>query len=359
MCGIAGHFGRPVGADVRARMMAALAQRGPDAQHVAAFDAAGARVADDALAPHGLVHARLSIIDPRPIADQPMGNDDGTLWICYNGEVYGWAEDARELEARGARFRTRSDTEFILRGYEAWGIEGLLPRLRGMFAFALVDFRSMRVHVVRDRMGLKPIVYAHRAGAFAFGSTVRSVLPWLPREDRAFSPEADRCVSRAPLRAGAAYDLHAHRAPAQRTSPRARPSRRRARNASLLVAATGRRPRLRGRCSTRRSSCASWPIARSVSSCRAASTPAPSRAGSPPPGTRGCARSRRPSPVRRSTSRTKRARRPRRSGCRTNASSCPRRSPPTSIASSPRSTSHSRIRRRFPRGTSRATRNGT
>lgn len=190
MCGIAGHFGRPVGPDVRDRMMRALRHRGPDAQQFAAFDAAGARVPDDALAPHGLVHARLSIIDPRPVADQPMGTDDGALWICYNGEVYGWQGDAQELKARGPRFRTWSDTEFILRGYEAWGIDGLLPRLRGMFAFALVDFRTRRVHVVRDRMGLKPIVYAHRDGAFAFGSLVRSVLPWLPRADRNFSAEA-------------------------------------------------------------------------------------------------------------------------------------------------------------------------
>jgi len=187
MCGIGGHFGRPRGPGLRARMMAALASRGPDAQHVATFDAAGARLADDAQAAAGLVHARLSIIDPRPIADQPMGNDDGSVWICYNGEVYGWADAARELAARGATFRTHSDTEFILRGYEAWGIEGLLPRLRGMFAFALADFRTRRVHVVRDRMGLKPIVYAQRDGTFVFGSTVRSVLPALPDADRAFS----------------------------------------------------------------------------------------------------------------------------------------------------------------------------
>ena len=175
MCGIAGHFGSPVG---------------PDAQHLATFDATGQRLPDDAVSAVGLVHTRLSIIDPRPDADQPMGTDDGALWICYNGEVYGWADDARELKARGARFHTHSDTEFILRGYEAWGIEGLLPRLRGMFAFALVDFRTRRVHVVRDRLGLKPIVYAQRDGAFAFGSTVRSVLPWLPRADRGFSAEA-------------------------------------------------------------------------------------------------------------------------------------------------------------------------
>jgi len=190
MCGIAGHFGRPRGPDLRARMRAALARRGPDAQHDAAFDGRGRRLPDDAQADVGLVHTRLSIIDPRPIADQPMGNDDGSVWICYNGEVYGWQAAARELEAGGVRFKTWCDTEFILRGYEAWGIESLLPRLRGMFAFALVDFRAGRVHVVRDRLGLKPVVYAHTADGFAFGSLVRSVLPWLPAGARAFSADA-------------------------------------------------------------------------------------------------------------------------------------------------------------------------
>ncbi len=190
MCGIAGHFGAPVGPEVRTRMMSALRRRGPDAQHVAAFDAAGVRVADDAAAAIGLVHARLSIIDPRPAADQPMGTPDGALWICYNGEVYGWQDDAKALRERGVQFATWCDTEFILRGYEAWGIEGLLPRLRGMFAFALVDFRTRRVHVVRDRLGKKPVVYARTPQGFAFGSTVRSVLPWLPRDRRGFSPDA-------------------------------------------------------------------------------------------------------------------------------------------------------------------------
>jgi len=190
MCGIAGHFGRPIGPDIRARMLAALRTRGPDAQHIATFDAAGARAVEDADAVGGLVHARLSIIDPRPIADQPMSSDDGAVWICYNGEVYDWQEEARALAARGAHFRTRSDTEFILHAYEAYGIEGLLPRLRGMFAFAIVDFRARVVHLVRDRMGLKPLVYAHRDGSLAFGSTVRSVLPWLPAAARAFSPDA-------------------------------------------------------------------------------------------------------------------------------------------------------------------------
>lgn len=190
MCGIAGYFGRPRGPDLRASMRAALRRRGPDAQHDAVFDAQGRRLADDAVAPCALVHTRLSIIDPRPIADQPMRNDDGTVWIAYNGEVYGWQSDARELEARDVRFSTWCDTEFILRGYEAWGIEALLPRLRGMFAFAIVDFRTGKVHVARDRMGLKPVLYAHDGDGFAFGSLVRSVLPWLPAGKRAFSADA-------------------------------------------------------------------------------------------------------------------------------------------------------------------------
>ncbi len=190
MCGIAGYFGAPRAPDVRARMLDALRRRGPDAQHVAAFDGEGGRVPDEAAAAIALVHARLSIVDPRPEADQPMRNDDGSVWIAYNGEVYGWRDDARKLETQGVRFGTRSDTEFILRGYEAWGIEELLPRLRGMFAFAIVDFRRKRVHLARDRMGLKPLVYAHDGNGFAFGSIVRGVLPWLPRERRGFAPDA-------------------------------------------------------------------------------------------------------------------------------------------------------------------------
>ncbi len=190
MCGIAGHFGRPTAPGIRERMLAALLARGPDAQHIATFDASGARCPSGAPAPHGLVHARLSIIDPRPLADQPMGNDDGTIWIAYNGEIYGWQHEARILEQRGVRFRTRSDTELILRAYEAYGIDGALERLPGMFAFALVDFRERRVHLVRDRMGKKPLVYAHVDGSLAFGSTVRSVLPWLPADRRAFAADS-------------------------------------------------------------------------------------------------------------------------------------------------------------------------
>jgi asparagine synthase (glutamine-hydrolysing) len=186
MCGIAGYFGsRPVSASTVERMLSALRQRGPDAEHVQAWDA-DLRPAS-LPAPNALLNTRLAIIDPHPEADPPIANDAGDIWIAYNGEVYDWSADAEVLRNAGFRFRTRSDTEFILHAYEHWGIE-FVSRLRGMFAIAICDLRRRVVLVIRDRFGLKPIVYAHRNDGFAFGSTVRAVLPWLPSEARAFSP---------------------------------------------------------------------------------------------------------------------------------------------------------------------------
>ena len=176
MCGIGGFFAqRTVAPQVVTAMQGALSARGPDAQHAQLWGR------------DGLLHARLSIIDPRPLADQPMANARGDVWIVYNGEVYDWEAVAAELRA-AAPFRTRSDTEFILRGYEAWGIDVLLERLRGMFAFAIVDQAKGKAYLVRDRMGEKPMVYSALGGELAFGSTVRSVLPFLPRDKRGLSP---------------------------------------------------------------------------------------------------------------------------------------------------------------------------
>ena len=189
MCGIAGFFStEPRPRTVGARMLHELRRRGPDAKHQVTWDAAFRR---DATGPvsNALLHARLSIIDPRPEADQPMSNAAGDVWICYNGEVYDWAAHADELRSKGAVFRTRSDTEFILHAYEAWGDE-CLSRLRGMFAFAILDLRRRRVLLARDRLGLKPLIYTLRDGQFAFGSTVRSVLPFLARDRRGFSGDA-------------------------------------------------------------------------------------------------------------------------------------------------------------------------
>src|SRR5262245_21735943 len=108
MCGIAGYFGKrtlPL-ASVE-RMMAALRQRGPDAEHWRMWTPALDPARD--AAPTTLLHTRLSIIDPRPIADQPMSNDAGDVWIAYNGEVYDWSSDAQTLVQAGYAFRTHSD----------------------------------------------------------------------------------------------------------------------------------------------------------------------------------------------------------------------------------------------------------
>lgn len=189
MCGIAGFFGNILHANhVPQSMLAALRQRGPDGQQARCWDAHWRPTCEHTA--NALLHTRLAIIDPRPVADQPMSNNDESIWICYNGELYGWADDARTLVEMGMPFHTYSDTEFILRGYEAWGIEGLLPKLRGMFALVIVDRRRATVWCVRDRMGLKPLIYAHLDGHFAFGSTVRSLLPWLPKHYHTFSSAA-------------------------------------------------------------------------------------------------------------------------------------------------------------------------
>ena len=190
MCGIAGFFGRrPIGEATRAAMLGAIARRGPDASHFVGWDAGMRRVEGGACV-HGQLSTRLSIRDPRPLADMPMGNERGDIWICYNGEVYGWEDEARRLAADTGPLKTRSDTEFILRGYEAWGLDALLPKLRGMFALAILDQRRGKVLLVRDRLGVKPLVYYHRDGELAYGSTVRAVLPYVPAARRGLAAES-------------------------------------------------------------------------------------------------------------------------------------------------------------------------
>ena len=193
MCGIAGIIGQqPLAPATLEAMLAALRRRGPDAEHVVGWNAQGQRNDDapDVGTTTALIHTRLAIMDPRPEADQPFTNNDGSVWLCYNGEVYDWQQHADELRRQGVQFKTHADTEFILRGYEAWGLEGLLPRLRGMFAFAILDWNKREVFVVRDRMGLKPLIYTTANGGLAFGSLVRSVLPAVPQDQRQFSAES-------------------------------------------------------------------------------------------------------------------------------------------------------------------------
>jgi asparagine synthase (glutamine-hydrolysing) len=190
MCGIAGFVGvRPISPNTRRAMLSALAVRGPDAAHETAWNNSVPVNADQS-ADAALLHARLAIRDLRPVADQPMVSDDGQVWLCYNGEVYAWEAEAEALRAQGAVFRTTSDTEFILHAYRAFGFPALLDHLRGMFALALYDRRIGRLYLARDRLGLKPLIYGLRPDGLAFASTVRALLPWLPTEARAFSPEA-------------------------------------------------------------------------------------------------------------------------------------------------------------------------
>lgn len=135
----------------------------------------------------GLGVDRLSIID-LPTGDQPIRNEDGSIWVVYNGETYNFVELRRELESFGHKFYTKTDTEAVVHAYEQWGDESV-SRLRGMFAFALWDSKRKRLYVARDRFGKKPLYYAKWGEVFLFGSELKTVLQY--REiRREINPEA-------------------------------------------------------------------------------------------------------------------------------------------------------------------------
>ncbi len=165
MCGIAGLYaltrGRPVDTEVLSRMAAALRHRGPDGD--------GLRSGGD----YALAHRRLAIVDLAS-GQQPMGLPAAGLWVTFNGEIYNHEALRAELEAGGAVFTTRSDTEVLLHGYRAWGT-GLAARLRGMFAFAVVDERNGTLYAARDRVGKKPFHYTVHDGVFAFASELKAL----------------------------------------------------------------------------------------------------------------------------------------------------------------------------------------
>jgi asparagine synthase (glutamine-hydrolysing) len=132
----------------------------------------------------GLAFRRLSIVDLAG-GHQPLSNEDGTVWIVYNGEVYNHAELRSDLEARGHRFRTRSDTEAIVHAYEEWG-EACVERLRGMFAFALWDRNRRRLFVARDRLGIKPLYWTRLGRVFVCASEIKALFAF-PRVRRSVS----------------------------------------------------------------------------------------------------------------------------------------------------------------------------
>jgi asparagine synthase (glutamine-hydrolysing) len=150
--------------------LTAIARRGPDGQG----KWSKGRVM--------LGHVRLAIIDPNARSDQPMESENWVL--CYNGEVYNFKEIRQELKALGHFFKTDSDTEVILRSLEAWGIEGCLSRIAGMFAFMAVNKTNGVVYAVRDHMGIKPLLYkADGKGSYFFGSSVTAIRAMCPDED--------------------------------------------------------------------------------------------------------------------------------------------------------------------------------
>lgn len=176
MCGIAGFLGR---GDQRTLdcMTDILRHRGPDGRDTFYCPASGSTPAV------GLGHRRLSIIDLSDAGRQPMATADGRYWLTYNGEIYNHLDLRRELEADGVAFRSRTDSEALLYGYARWGPD-LLPRLNGIFAFAIWDALTKELFVARDHMGIKPLYYTRVNGSFLFASEIKALFryPGVRRE---------------------------------------------------------------------------------------------------------------------------------------------------------------------------------
>lgn len=168
MCGIVGWSGAVEPMRLR-EAVCQLAHRGPDDEGLWWDEGAGV----------GLGHRRLAIIDLSPAARQPMWDATGQATIVFNGEIYNYRELRHELLARGFTFRTQSDTEVLLNLYLAHGVE-MLPRLNGIFAFALWDTRDRSLFVARDALGVKPLYYAAWPAGVAFASEIKALVPLLP-----------------------------------------------------------------------------------------------------------------------------------------------------------------------------------
>ena len=166
MCGIFGQIGNSP-ADETCGL--ALKHRGPDDGGLKYF------VVPDRSLWVSLQHRRLSIIDLSSAGHQPMCNEDESIWIIFNGEIYNFQELKQELLAAGHRFRSNSDTEVIVHGYEQWGND-VVRRLRGMFAFAIWDNRNQRMLMATDHLGKKPLFYAFHGRKFVFGSEIKALL---------------------------------------------------------------------------------------------------------------------------------------------------------------------------------------
>jgi asparagine synthase (glutamine-hydrolysing) len=185
MCGITGAvWSRPdkrIEQEVLRRMVEVLAHRGPDGAGTYTTEL-GAEPGATGATGVALGHRRLAIIDLAG-GHQPMANEDQTVWIVFNGEIYNFRDLRRHLEGRGHRFQTRSDTETIIHLYEDEGLD-FAARLNGMFALAIWDARRRQLVLARDRLGEKPLVYREEPGRLLFASELKSLLevPGVPRE---------------------------------------------------------------------------------------------------------------------------------------------------------------------------------
>lgn len=195
MCGIAGFInfnGSPVDADILKRMTSAVHHRGPDDEGYYVNRLSEYKISDKwkyskGKGHVGLGHRRLSIID-LSTGHQPMTNEDGSIWIVFNGEIYNFLDLKKELIQEGHRFQTSCDTEVIIHGYEQWG-EDCVTRLRGMFAFAIWDEIKQSLFLARDRVGIKPLYFYSDHSKCLFGSEIKAILQH-PEVKREINPNA-------------------------------------------------------------------------------------------------------------------------------------------------------------------------
>jgi asparagine synthase (glutamine-hydrolysing) len=177
MCGIYGYLSPTSTIDpaILRRMGNTLTHRGPDDEGEVILDSSEVSV--------GFGHKRLSVIDLSPAGKQPMTNEDETVWITFNGEIYNFQEIRKKLKAKGHTFRSQSDTEVVVHLYEELGT-GCLEELNGMFAFALWDARGQTLFLARDRVGKKPLHYCLARGHLIFASEIKALLqhPLVSRE---------------------------------------------------------------------------------------------------------------------------------------------------------------------------------
>jgi asparagine synthase (glutamine-hydrolysing) len=170
ICGIVDYRGAPIDIEAVNRMRDTMINRGPDdaGTQILPFVALG--------------HRRLSIIDLTARGRQPMPNEDGSVWLVFNGEIYNFEPLRDELLTAGHHFQSDSDSDVLVHGYEEWGIRGLAERINGMFAFAIWDAKRRELHLVRDRVGKKPLYYGWSGSRFVFASELKALWTLSPGE---------------------------------------------------------------------------------------------------------------------------------------------------------------------------------